>query len=42
VVTGKLDVREAAKKLPEEVEQETLPEEVDEIEVESGEEMEEN
>jgi type I restriction enzyme, S subunit len=38
VVTGKLDVREAAKKLPEEAEQETLPEGFDEIEVESAEE----
>ncbi|MBI5074747.1 MAG: restriction endonuclease subunit S [Nitrospirae bacterium] len=32
VVTGKLDVREAAKKLPAEVEQETLPEGFDEVE----------
>ena len=38
VVTGKLDVREAAKKLPEEAEQETLPEGFDEIEVERAEE----
>jgi type I restriction enzyme, S subunit len=38
VVTGKLDVREAAKNLPAEAEQATLPEEVDEVEVDSGEE----